>query len=141
MSFLKTIFKKKTENLAETSDVLSKLNYESGTLFAEDNTNKVYVDIEELGGFSYLKTVILGEVQANIKRLGCTLTFIFENDTVTLNSDNTTVESNPIKNTRVNFTSIDFELSEEQAKKIKENKAYKIAYNLKDKEYRFDVIE
>lgn len=139
MSFFKKILKQKPKNIADTNKVLEKLNYESGTEFTRNKTNKVYVDIEELGGFPYLKTVILGEIYTNIKRTGCTLSFVFKEDFITLNSDNTTVESDLIKNTKVYFTPIDFELTEDEAEKIKSNTVLEIIYTFKDKEYKFKI--
>ncbi|WP_299526047.1 hypothetical protein [uncultured Lutibacter sp.] len=121
-------------------EVLPKIEFKGGTIYAEDVTNNVYLDFEELGGFPFIKTIIIGDLSTKIKRTGCTLTFIFENDSLTLNSDNTDIESNKIKNTASYYTEIDFELNEEEAKKIKNEKVKEIQYNFKGKVHTYKKV-
>jgi len=128
-SFAK-IFKPK--QIADPSEILSAINYEGGTKFGSNSTNNVYIDVEELGGFSYLKTVIIGDTSVKIKRTGCTLTVIFKNDSITLSSDDTNITSNQIKKTKLFYTEIDFELDEIEATKIKKEKVQEIQYTFKN---------
>ena len=100
----------------------------------------MYLDIEELGGFPFIKTIVIGEFSTKIKRTGCTLTFVFEKDSLVLSSDNTDVASNQIKNTMAYFTEIDFELTEEEAEKIRNERVLEIQYNFKDKILAFNPI-
>lgn len=123
----------KPKEVPSNEEVLKQIDFKGGTKYAKNETNIVYADIEELGGFPYLKTVIIGDTAVKIKRTGCTVSFIFKNETIKLNSDNTTIESNKIKNTNVYFTEIDFELNEEEATKIKGSKVSTMEYNLKNK--------
>lgn len=112
-------------------EVLSQVDYKEGTKYAECATHILYADIEELGGFPYLKTVLFGITEINIKRTGCTISFIFENDKLTLSSDNTTIESNQIQKTGVFYTPVDFELTEDESKKIHTEKITEIVINYK----------
>ena len=138
MSFLKKIFKPKPQLKIE--DVLNSINYEGGTKFATNDTNHIFVDIEELGGFPYLKTVIIGDTKLKIKRTGCKINFVFKNDVISLDSDNTDIESNQIKNSPAHFTEIDFELKNDEAKKIKSGKIKEVQYEFKKEMVTFKVI-
>jgi hypothetical protein len=140
MAFSLSNLFKKPKQIINTSEIIDQIDYKEGTKFAENTSNKIYVDIEELGGFPYLKTVIIGDTQANIKRTGCTITFVFADEEFTLASDNTTIESNHIQNSGVYFTPIDFQLEEAEAKKIKEKKVLEIVYTIKNKNYNFKTI-
>ena len=57
-----------------------------------------------------------------------------------LSSDNTYVASNQIKNTMAHYTEIDFELTEEETVKIKNERVLEIQYNFKDKILAFNPI-
>jgi len=122
------------------SEEIPKIDFKGGTKYAENNTNDVYLDFEELGGFPFIKTIIIGDISTKIKRTGCTLTFIFKNESITLNSDNTDIESDQIKNTAAYYTEIDFELNEEEVEKIKNEKVSEIQYTFKGKVSSFKTI-
>jgi len=123
----------KPKEVPSNTEIIEKIDFKGGTKYAKNETNIVYADIEELGGFPYLKTVIIGDTSVNIKRTGCTVAFNFNNESIKLNSDNTTIESNKIKNTNVYFTEIDFELNKEEATKIKASKVTTMEYSFKNK--------
>ncbi|WP_111708611.1 hypothetical protein [Lutibacter citreus] len=124
------LFKSKTPTIVNL-ETLDKLDFQGGTKYALNESNIAYVDIEELGGFPYLKTIIIGDTSVKIKRIGCTLSFNFnKNDILKLNSDNTDIESNKIKGTNIYYTEIDFELNESEADKIKTIKVETILFNL-----------
>ncbi len=130
----------KSKKVKTPSEVIPKIEFNGGTKYAENDTNDVYLDFEELGGFPFIKTIIIGGLSTKIKRTGCTLTFIFENDTIVLNSDNTDIESNKIKNTASYYTEIDFELNNDEAEKIKIEKVTEIQYTFKEKVYSYKTI-
>jgi len=130
----------KSKKVKAPSEKIPKIEFNGGTKYAEDTNNDVYLDFEELGGFPFIKTIIIGDLSKKIKRTGCTLTFIFKKDTLTLNSDNTDIESNRIKNTASSYTEIDFELNDDEAKKIKTEKVTEINYTFKGKSYTYKVI-
>ncbi|VAW24998.1 hypothetical protein MNBD_BACTEROID04-625 [hydrothermal vent metagenome] len=130
----------KSKSKVQPTEEIQKIKFDGGTKYAENKTDDVYLDFEELGGFPFIKTIIIGLFSTKIKRIGCTLTFIFENDTLTLNSDNTDVESNQIKNTPLYFTEIDFELNDDEAEKIRTQKVVEIQYNFKNKILSFNPL-
>jgi hypothetical protein len=123
------------------SEPIEKIKFDGGTKYAENETNDIYLDFEELGGFPFIKTIIIGYFSTKIKRTGCTLTFYFENDSLTLNSDNTDIESNNIKNTKAYFTEIDFEIDTHEAEKIKTEKVLKIEYTFKNEVLTLNPIK
>lgn len=130
----------KPKEVPSIPEIIEKIDFKGGTKYAKNETNIVYADIEELGGFPYLKTVIIGDTAVNIKRIGCTVAFNFDNESIKLNSDNTTIESNKIKKTNVYFTEIDFELNEQDATKIKNSKVITMEYGFKNKIIPFNPI-
>ncbi len=136
-SFLNLLKPKNTISVAE---IISEIDFKGGTKYAENSSNTVYLDIEELGGFPFIKTIIIGDFSTKIKRTGCTLSFIFENDSLVLSSDNNDVESNQIKNTPAYYTEIDFELTEEESAKISSEQVLEIQYTFKDKMLTFNPI-
>ena len=138
MSFLKKIFQPKPQ--IDVRDVLNGIKYEGGTKFAANETNHIFVDIEELGGFPYLKTVIIGDTKLKVKRTGCKINFVLKNEVITLESDNTDIASNQIKNSPAHFTEIDFELKNDEAKKIKTGKIKEVQYEFKKEVFSFKTI-
>ncbi|SDX30628.1 hypothetical protein SAMN05444411_104168 [Lutibacter oricola] len=138
MGIFDKFFKPKPAPNAE--EIIKEIDYKEGTLFAKNDTNKVYIDIEELGGFPYLKTVLIGDTKANIKKNGCTISFVLNNEEITLASDNTTVESNEINKSGVFYTPVDFELDESDAKKIVANNVTEVKYTLKNTVYAFKTV-
>ncbi|MFK5959627.1 MAG: hypothetical protein QM495_12270 [Lutibacter sp.] len=137
-SFSNLLKSKKQETPSEI--VFPKIEFNGGTKYAEDLTNNVYLDFEELGGFPFIKTIIIGDFSTKIKRVGSTLTFVFKKDRLTLNSDNTDIESNKIKNTASSYTEIDFELNEGEMEKIKNETVKEIQYTFKGKVYSFKTV-
>lgn len=130
----------KSQKVPSSSALISEIDFKGGTKYGANDGNAVYLDIEELGGFPFIKTIIIGEFSTKIKRTGCTLTFVFDKDSIVLSSDNTDVASNQIKNTMASYTEIDFELTEEEAEKIKNERVLEIQYNFKDKVLAFNPI-
>lgn len=130
----------KSQKVPSSSALISEIDFKGGTKYGENDGNAVYLDIEELGGFPFIKTIVIGEFSTKIKRTGCTLTFVFAQDSLVLSSDNTDVASNQIRNTMAYYTEIDFELTEEEAEKIRNEKVVEIQYNFKDKILAFNPI-
>ena len=133
-SFFKKARQKET---IDPAAYLKVIDFKGGTLYAENDSNKVYVDIEELGGFYYLKTTIIGDLSVKIKRVGCTLDLQFKKEVIRLDSDDTKVESNAIKKTPIFYTEIDFELEKEHANKMKNGKVKSLTYTFKDQTLTF----
>jgi hypothetical protein len=68
----------KPQKVQSVTEIISEIDFKGGTKYAENGSNTVYLDIEELGGFPFIKTIIIGDFSTKIKRTGCTLSFIFE---------------------------------------------------------------
>lgn len=135
---LSNLLKSKKETISETP--IQKLEFKGGTKYAENETGDVYLDFEELGGFPYIKTIIIDTTSLKIKRVGCTLTFHFKDGSLTINSDNTDIDSNRIKNTPFYITPIDFEVTAEEAAIIKKNTIKNIAFTFKNNTYNYKTI-
>lgn len=123
-----------------SNQAFPKIKFDGGTKYAENETCDVYLDFEELGGFPFIKTILIADFPVKIKRIGCTLTFLFEKDSLTIHSDNTDIDSNAIKNTPFNVSEIDFEVNEKEAAQIKNNKVLKIEYVFKNETHSFKTI-
>lgn len=119
---------------------IPRIDFKGGTKYATNESSDVYLDFEELGGFPYIKSIVIGDINEKVKRVGCSLTFYFEKDSLTIHSDNTNIESNKIKNTPFYYTEIDFELDENEASKIKKQKVFRIDLELKKNTYSFKTI-
>ena len=137
MGLFKNIFKQKEKT---TEKPITKVEFDGGTKYAENESCDVYLDFEELGDFPFVKTIIIGSFSTKIKRTGCSLIFTFENGSLTIHSDNTDIESNQIKNTKAYFTEIDFELDKHQEDKIKNETVLKIEYAFKKESLIFIPI-
>lgn len=139
MALFKKFFKPK--EAVDTSGIVDQIDYKAGTKFATNGANNVYVDIEELGGFPYLKTVIFGNINERVKKVGCTITFVFKNDELTLTSDNTQIESVNIPKSPIYYTEADFELEEREAKRIKSEKVLELKYDFKGRTHVFQPLK
>ena len=134
---LSKLFKPKQKVIVEPSLILDQIDYKGGTKFSENSTHKVYIDVEELGGFPYLKTVIFGVGDLKTKRVGCTITIVFNDGKMTLSSDNTDIESEGLNNTGIFHTPIDFELDEVEAGKIQKEEISEVIFTFKKQTLNF----
>ena len=124
-------FKRKSTDKSAI-DPMPKLEYKGGTKYASNESVDAYIDFEELGGYPYVKTVLLGLFSVRTKKSGCNLTFVFENgEEIILDSDNTQVESDRVNKTKIYFTPIDFEITEEALATIKKNNVAKVVFKFK----------
>ena len=114
------------------NEPLPKLEYKGGTKYASNELVDAYIDFEELGGYPYVKTVILGLFSVRTKKGGCTLSFQFVNgEEIVLDSDNTQLESDRVNKSQIYFTPIDFEINEEELAAIKKNEVVKVIFKFK----------
>jgi hypothetical protein len=132
------LLKSKKETVSSKS--VPKIELDGATKYAENDTCNVYLDFEELGGFPYIKTILISDFSVKIKRDGCTLTFYFSDNSLTIHSDNTDIASNPIKNTPFHLSEIDFEINEQEAAKIKNEKVMRIEYQFKNNLFSFKTV-
>lgn len=86
--------------------------------YATSSRNVIYLGYNELGGYYYLKTMIVGAF--NIKtKYGATIVFEAENYTLNLKCDMDEFESNPADIKDRFVTEIDFEIDKKDIDKLK----------------------
>lgn len=133
-------FKKKSI-AAPADEPIQKLEYKNGTRYAESTVVDAYIDFEELGGYPYVKTVLLGLFSIKTKRDGCELTFIFDTgDELSIPSDNAELESEQINKSKIYLTPIDFEITEEELTTIQNNTVVKVRFKFKKTTLELDKI-
>ncbi len=132
---------KKKKSVDKPQEQIPKIEYKGGTKFANNNIVDAYIDFEELGGYPFVKTVLIGLFSAKTKRDGCKLEFVFKDGkSITLDSDNAAVESNQIKKSKIYYTEIDFEISDEELNQIKKNKVKQVLFKFKKDKLILDKI-
>lgn len=100
-----------------TEDVLSSIK---DNAFAISNDNVLFLAIKELGGFYYLKTIIVGVFKIKTIK-GATLTINGTDFDLELKTDMDEFESEHTNISNRHVTRIDFQIEEEDASKIDES--------------------
>lgn len=139
MAFSFSKFFKKEETTQELPP-LPDIDFGNFRKIAQNEYNKLYIDFEELGGFPFLKTILLGGEFVKIKRDGCTVKFTFTDESLTLQSDHSSLESTKLKNSPFYFTEIDFEMNDEELHKIKNKKPLAITFEFQKKIVELNTI-
>jgi hypothetical protein len=103
--------------------------------YAISDSNVLYAGTQELGGYHYLKTIIVGSFKIKTFK-GATLTVQKGNKEIVLKTDMDEFESNPMDSTKRYVTRIDFQLEKEDAKLL-QSKAVK-QLTLKAKKHQLD---
>lgn len=133
-------FKKKSTE-ETTNQPIPKLEYKEGTKYASNEAVDTYIDFEELGGYPYVKTVLLGLFSIHTKKGGCTLTFVFNDETkLSIESDNAQIESSQINKSKIHFTPIDFEITEEELATIEKSTVSKVIFKFKRETLELEKI-
>ncbi|GAB5564497.1 MAG: hypothetical protein Wins2KO_15600 [Winogradskyella sp.] len=99
-------------------------------------SNVLFSGMNELGGYLFYQTVIVGELSVKVKN-GATLTFKGENFELTLNSDSLEFESSSTETNGRNATNIDFQIEESDIKKLQNAKLKEIVLKVKKREILF----
>lgn len=92
--------------------------------------NIIYAGYNELGGYYYLQTYIVGKLNTKTKT-GATLLIAGDDYNLSLKSDMDEIESDPIDIFKGNSTRIDFEIEKDTVEKIKRSTIKSITLNLK----------
>lgn len=108
--------------------------------FALSESNVMYAGIKELVDYYYLKTIIVGTFKIKTFK-GATLNLNFENKQLQLNSDMFELESDFSNVSNRYITSIDFEINEEDIKKIYSSKIESLQLLAKKQDIIFKPIE
>ncbi|WP_405398289.1 hypothetical protein [Maribacter sp. Asnod2-G09] len=108
------------------------INNISGEKIAESKNGQLYVEFQELAGFSFLESTILS--RENIKTFkGAKLSFIGDDDELILDSDITEIESDYSNVTNRWMTKVSYVVTKDDIKFITEKKSNTIVFEYKRK--------
>jgi hypothetical protein len=108
--------------------------------FAISQDNVLYAGLNELGGYYFFQTVIVGSFHvktnkgAQLKVIGNGFEFDLESDMVELESDHSNVSNRSI-------SKIDFQIEEVDAAKIKKSQLHKLVLTCKKLDVTFSIYE
>ncbi len=119
-----------------TEDVIIKVE---GTLFAKSQLNEIYMDVVDLAGYYYVKTIILGSFHIKTWK-GANLLITGENFELNLVSDMQEIESDFSNVSNRSVTQIDFIIEENDINKIEKSKIDTITISSKKKTAYFDEV-
>ncbi|WP_299243680.1 hypothetical protein [uncultured Aquimarina sp.] len=119
-----------------TEDIIIKVE---GTRFASSELNEIYMDVVELAGYYYIKTIILGSFHIKTWK-GANLLIKGRNFELNLVSDMQEIESDFSNVSNRSVTQIDFIIEEQDIDKIEKSQINKITISSKKKTAHFDNI-
>ena len=102
------------------------------------SSNVMYAGYNELGGYYYLQTFIVGSLKTKTKE-GAKLIIEGNDYTLELNSDMPELESDPAHPLKGYVTKIDFEIEKTAVEKLKKSTIKQITLSFKKKEVVFTV--
>lgn len=110
-----------------------------GTLFAKNQLNEIYMDVVELAGYYYVKTIILGSFHVQTWK-GANLLLTGKNFELNLVSDMQEIESDFSNVSNRSITQVDFIIEENDIDRIEKSQIDKIEISSKKKTAYFDEI-
>ena len=125
-----------------TSDSLDAIisDIEEHEPFAISDQNVLYAGLNELGGYFFFQTVIIGTFKVKTKK-GGQLTIVGKNFELHLASDSVEFESDPTDVKGRWITKIDFQIEEEDAAKILKPQLHKLVLTSKKEDITFSIYE
>ena len=108
--------------------------------FAISDSNVLYAGLNELGGYYFFQTVIVGTFHvktlkgAQLKVIGDNFEFVLDSDMLELESDHSNVSNRSI-------SKIDFQIEEAEAAKLDRNVLKQLILTCKNKELNFSIFE
>ncbi|WP_299435287.1 hypothetical protein [uncultured Aquimarina sp.] len=119
-----------------TEDVIIKVE---GTLFAKSQLNEIYMDVVELAGYYYVKTIVIGSFHIKTWK-GANLLIAGQNFELNLVSDMQEIESDFSNVSNKSITQIDFIIEENNINKIERSQIDTISISSKKKVAHFDEV-
>jgi hypothetical protein len=110
------------------------------TPYGVSNSNVLFAGLNELGGYFFFQTVIVGSFQIKSKN-GATLIFKGNNFELTLNADSQEFESDHSDIKGRYITKIDFEIEESDIEKLQNAKLNSVLLKVNKKEVSFSRYE
>lgn len=107
--------------------------------FAESDYGDLYLRVNELGGFLILETIMVSATNLKSKK-GSILSFMKENETLKLESDENKIESDFSNAVKKSITKIDYNISNEEAENFKEEKYNEVRFEINGNEILFSVL-
>ncbi|MBW1295845.1 hypothetical protein [Aquimarina litoralis] len=110
-----------------------------GTKFAKSPSNEIYMDVIELAGYYYVKTIIIGSFHIKTWK-GAELLITGKNFELNLASDMQEIESDFSNVSNKSITQVDFVIEEQDIHKIDTSVVERITVSSKKKSAHFDMI-
>lgn len=130
MAFLSKLFGNNTSKKTSNDNVEAIIHDVENRPYGVSENNVLFAGLNELGGYFFFQTVIVG--QLNIKsKDGATLLFKGENFELKLNSDMPEFESEGSDIKGRNVTKIDFQIEESDIKQLENAKLNSVQLNVK----------
>lgn len=124
-----------TENNVE--DIMTSIQDKA---YAVADHNVLYAGTQELGGYHYLKTIVVGSFKIKTFK-GATLTVQKGNREIVLKTDMDEFESNPMGLPKRFVTRIDFQLEKEDAKLLESKAVKQLTLKAKKHHLEFSPIK
>jgi hypothetical protein len=129
----------------QNEDKLEDANYLETIIKSSENaplaiseSNVMFAGYNELGGYYYLQTVVVGSLKAKTKT-GAKLVIEGNDYTLELNSDMQELESDPAQPLKGYVTKIDFEIEKDTVEKLKRSTMKQVVLIIKKKKLMFTV--
>jgi len=122
--------KQKAEELNDDQYIETILKHSKDEPIGIANQNVIYAGYNELGGYYYLQTYIIGKLNTKTKT-GATLVIEGNNYTLDLKSDMDEIESEPTDIFKGNATRIDFEIEKDSVEQITRSTIKTLTLNIK----------
>ncbi|MBQ0786769.1 MAG: hypothetical protein KBT69_04670 [Oceanihabitans sp.] len=130
--------KQKEDNLEDDKYIDTIMQSSNDVPLGISNNNLIYVGYNELGGYYYLQTFIIGRLKSKTKE-GAKIIIEGNDYTLELNSDMSELESEPASPLDAYVTKIDFEIEKTAVEKLKKSTMKQLRLTIKKKEVVFTV--
>jgi len=131
---------KSTQSLSTSDTIEAIINDIEHEPFAISDTNVLYAGLNELGGYFFFQTVIVGTFKVKTKK-GGQLTMSGKNFELKLNSDSVEFESDPTDIKGRSITKIDFQIEDEDVAKITKAQIDELQLSCKSDTILFSITE
>jgi len=108
--------------------------------FAASNYGDLYLRINELGGFLILETILVSATNLKSKK-GTKLTFQSNNESLIFESDENKIESDFSESVNKSITKIDYNITEDQVKKIEEKIFDTLSFEINQKKIELSILK
>ncbi|TXD81086.1 hypothetical protein ESY86_19320 [Subsaximicrobium wynnwilliamsii] len=139
---LKSVFgaKSATEEVAHEVNTDAIIDEIKNVPFGVSENNVLYAGLNELGGYYFFQTVVVGSFRIKTKK-GATLKVIGTNFEMTLRGDMDEFESEAAGVPNRYVTNIDFQIDEKDTAKLEKSMLQQLTLNCKKQQLVFKVLE